>query len=117
MKNLKILVAEDNDSNFLLIKKIFTKNHLTRAITGVEAVEKAKTQTFDVILMDMRMPVMNGLQATSLIREFDHITPIIALTANAFDSDKDAALAAGCNYFMTKPIKKRELMELLLTLC
>lgn len=117
MKNLKILVAEDNDSNFLLIKKIFTKNHLTRAITGVEAVEKAKTQTFDAILMDMRMPVMNGLQATSLIREFDHITPIIALTANAFDSDKDAALAAGCNYFMTKPIKKRELMELLLTLC
>ncbi len=63
--------------------------------------------------MDMRMPVMNGLEATSLIREFNQTTPIIALTANAFDSDRENALAAGCNHFMTKPVKKRELVDLL----
>ena len=65
----------------------------------------------DIVLSDMRMfPVMNGLEATSLIREFNQITPIIALTANAFDSDRENALAAGCNHFMTKPVKKRELI-------
>lgn len=116
-KELNILVAEDNDSNFLLIKTILKENNLTRAITGLEAVEKAKIQTFDIILMDMRMPVMDGLEATTLIRKFDTTTPIVALTANAFDSDKDKAFAVGCNYFMTKPIKREELLELLSRHC
>ena len=113
IKNLNILIAEDNDSNYLLIKKLLKDNQLTRAITGVEAIEKIKAQTFDIVFMDMRMPVMNGLEATSLIREFNQTTPIIALTANTFDSDRENALAAGCNHFMTKPVKKRELMDLL----
>lgn len=113
IKDLNILIAEDNDSNYLLIKKLLKGNQLTRAITGVEAIEKIKAQTFDIVFMDMRMPVMNGLEATSLIREFNQITPIVALTANAFDSDRENALAAGCNHFMTKPVKKRELMDLL----
>ena len=113
IKDLNILIAEDNDSNYLLIKKLLKDNQLTRVITGVEAIEKIKAQTFDIVFMDMRMPVMNGLEATSLIREFNQITPIIALTANAFDSDRENALAAGCNHFMTKPVKKRELMDLL----
>lgn len=106
IKDLNILIAEDNDSNYLLIKKLLKDNQLTRAITGVEAIEKIKAQTFDIVFMDMRMPVMNGLEATSLIREFNQTTPIIALTANAFDSDRENALAAGCNHFMTKPVKK-----------
>lgn len=113
IKDLNILIAEDNDSNYLLIKKLLKDNQLTRTITGVEAIEKIKAQTFDIIFMDMRMPVMNGLEATSLIREFNQTTPIIALTANAFDSDRENALAAGCNHFMTKPVKKRELVDLL----
>jgi len=113
IKDLNILIAEDNDSNYLLIKKLLKDNQLTRTITGVEAIEKIKAQTFDIVFMDMRMPVMNGLEATSLIREFNQTTPIIALTANAFDSDRENALAAGCNHFMTKPVKKRELMDLL----
>ena len=113
IKDLNILIAEDNDSNYLLIKKLLKDNQLTRAITGVEAIEKIKAQTFDIVFMDMRMPVMNGLEATSLIREFNQTTPIIALTANAFDSNRENALAAGCNHFMTKPVKKRELMDLL----
>lgn len=113
IKDLNILIAEDNDSNYLLIKKLLKDNQLTRTITGVEAIEKIKAQTFDIVFMDIRMPVMNGLEATSLIREFNQTTPIIALTANAFDSDRENALAAGCNHFMTKPVKKRELMDLL----
>ncbi|MEG1700480.1 MAG: response regulator [Alistipes sp.] len=113
VRNLNILVAEDNDSNFLLLKSILKENHLTRALTGAEAVEKGKTQSFDVIFMDLKMPIMDGLTATTLIRKFDLTTPIIALTANAFHKDKAAALAAGCNYFMTKPIKKHELHEFL----
>lgn len=80
IKDLNILIAEDNDSNYLLIKKLLKDNQLTRAITGVEAIEKIKAQTFDIVFMDMRMPVMNGLEATSLIREFNQTTPIIALT-------------------------------------
>lgn len=111
--DLDILVAEDNDSNFRLIGNLLRNNRLVRAITGAEAVEQARTQAFDLILMDIRMPVMDGLQATALIREFDPEIPIIALTANAFDSDKDNALTAGCSYFMTKPVKKRELIQLL----
>ena len=93
--------------------KVQKKINVTGAITGVEAIEKIKAQTFDIVFMDMRMPVMNGLEATSLIREFNQTTPIIALTANAFDSDRENALAAGCNHFMTKPVKKRELTDLL----
>lgn len=117
IKNLNVLVAEDNDSNFLLINHLLKDNRLTRAITGAEAVEVVRSQMFDVIFMDMRMPVMSGLEATSIIRGFNRATPIIALTANAFDSDKEAALAVGCNYFMTKPLKKNELLEVLSKLC
>lgn len=110
---LNILVAEDNDSNFQLVKKILKDNDLDRAITGAEALEKARNNSYDLIFMDMRMPVMDGLEAAFLIRQFDENIPIIALTANAFDSDKEAALAVGCNHFMTKPLKKKELMKLL----
>lgn len=110
---LNILVAEDIDSNFQLVKKILKDNDLDRAITGAEALEKARNNSYDLIFMDMRMPVMDGLEATFLIRQFDENIPIIALTANAFDSDKEAAFAVGCNYFMTKPLKKKELMKLL----
>lgn len=113
LNDLNILVAEDNDSNFRLIREILKGSDLTRAITGVEAIEQAKRQSFDIIFMDMRMPVMGGLEATARIREFNDTIPIIALTANAFDSDREAALVAGCNHFMTKPLKREELMEVL----
>jgi len=111
--SLNILVAEDNDSNFRLVKNILKDNELDRAVNGAEAVEKARDNSYDLIFMDMRMPVMDGLEATFQIRMFDEIIPIIALTANAFDSDKEAALAVGCNHFMTKPLKKKDLMKLL----
>lgn len=117
IKGLNILVAEDNDSNYLLIKNMLKDTQLTRATTGAEAVEYAEKQNFDVIFMDMSMPIMDGLEATIRIRLFNQDIPIVALTANAFDSDKDNAMAAGCTHFMTKPLNKQKIIELLSLIC
>lgn len=86
---------------------------MTRTKTGKEAVELASIHYYDVILMDMKMPVMGGIEATQKIHELDKDTLIIAVTANAFDSDRTEALAAGYNAFVTKPVKKKELENLL----
>lgn len=110
----KILIVEDIESNFKLLFAMLHKHfELIWAVNGVEAVEKAKTEFFNLILMDMKMPLMNGLEATSKIREFDQVTPVVALTAHAFDSDKEAALVAGCNDYLVKPVNKRLLFEAL----
>mgnify|MGYP000138664003 FL=1 len=111
-KELKILIAEDNDSNYTLVQHILNNYNLTHVQNGVEAVNKVRDEDFDLILMDMKMPVMGGLEATRKIREFNQKIPIIALTANAFDSDRVSALDAGCNEFLAKPIKKSQLLEL-----
>lgn len=108
-----ILVAEDIDSNYMLVNAILKDYDLTRACTGKEAVEFASNFRYDAILMDLKMPVMDGIEATMKIRQFDKITPIIAVTANAFDSDKVEAMEAGCNAFVTKPLKKKDLEEVL----
>ena len=101
----KILVAEDNDSNYILMSYILKKYYAyDRAKNGQEAVEKVKTGDFDMVLMDIKMPIMDGLQATAAIREINAEIPIIALTANAFDSDRVAAMDAGCNDFLSKPV-------------
>ena len=107
-----VLVAEDNDSNYALVLHILKDYDLTRAINGVEAVEKVRNGNYDLVLMDLKMPVMGGLEATRKIREFNTEIPIIALTANAFDSDRTNAMEAGCNEFLTKPVKKKQLLEL-----
>lgn len=108
-----ILVAEDIDSNYMLVNAILKDYDLTRACTGKEAVEFASNFRYDAILMDLKMPVMDGIEATKRIRQFDKITPIVAVTANAFDSDKVEAMEAGCNAFVTKPLKKKDLEEVL----
>ena len=109
-----ILVAEDNDSNYFLVYAILKKyTTIIRAINGVEAVEKAKTGSADLILMDIKMPVMDGLDATTEIRKFNPEIPIIALTANAFDSDRERALGVGCNDFLTKPLRKSDLIAII----
>lgn len=108
---MNILIAEDNESNYLLLKHILKEHSLTLAINGAEAVTKAHENQYNVILMDIKMPVMGGLEATEKIRTFDTQTPIIAVTANAFDNDRIAALQAGCNAFIAKPIRKDELIS------
>ena len=101
----KVLIAEDNDSNYMLMTYIL-KNHyeVIRALNGQEAVDMVDTVKPDVILMDMKMPVLNGLEATRKIKESHPSLPIIALTANAFDTDQETAKEAGCDEFLTKPI-------------
>ena len=111
-KELKILIAEDNDSNYSLVQHILKNYHLTHVQNGAEAVNKVREEEFDLVLMDMKMPVMGGLEATRKIREFNNRIPIIALTANAFDADRISALDAGCNEFLAKPLKKSQLLEL-----
>lgn len=109
-----ILIAEDIDSNYLLVSSILQKEYrLVRVFDGAKAVEAMKNHSFDVVLMDMKMPLMNGLEATAQIRKFDTDTPIIALTAHAFDSDRRAALAAGCNEYVVKPINRKQLFDTL----
>ena len=111
-KELKILVAEDNDSNYLLVRRILKDYNLTRVENGADAIRKVLDEKFDLIFMDLKMPIMGGLEATRKIREFNTRIPIIALTANAFDSDRVSAIEAGCNAFLTKPVKKNQLLEI-----
>ncbi|MGL5682193.1 MAG: ATP-binding protein [Marinifilaceae bacterium] len=112
-KQLKILIAEDNDSNYLLMQIYLKQHNLTRAVNGQEAIEKVLDNAYDVVLMDLTMPIMNGLEATSKIRTFNKTIPIYAITANAFDSDKQLAIDAGCTGFLSKPVKKVDIDNLL----
>lgn len=110
---LRILVAEDNYSNYLLVQSILKDYDLTHVGNGAEAVNKIREEEFDYILMDMKMPVLNGLEAVRKIREFNKDVIIVALTANAFDSDRADALEAGCNEFLAKPLNKQQLLAIL----
>lgn len=113
-----ILVAEDIQSNFVLIFALLKKHFdLVNAKNGKEAVEAVRNQHFDLVLMDMKMPVMDGLTATSEIRKFNEEIPIIALTAHAFDSDQQIALETGCNEYLVKPINRAKLMAVLRKYC
>lgn len=108
----KILVAEDNDSNFVLMSYILKKYYqFERAKNGQEAVEKADNGGYDIILMDIKMPIMDGLEATKAIKEKHPDLPIVALTANAFDSDRQLAIEAGCDDFLSKPVSSEACLE------
>ncbi|MEP2718848.1 response regulator [Pseudophaeobacter sp.] len=112
----EILLAEDNKTNRLLVRKYLDGLglHLREAHNGREAVTLCQQTPPDIILMDMSMPELDGLAATREIRALDTEQPvIIALTANAFDSDREACLAAGMDYFLQKPISKSVLLQTL----
>ena len=110
----KILIAEDVESNFILVKNLIGKDYtLLWAKDGMEAVEMYKEYQPDLILMDIKMPRMNGLDATHIIRSYSKDIPIIALTAYAFETDKEKALDVGCNDFVTKPISEESLVRVL----
>lgn len=110
----RVLVVEDMQSNFLLVSTILKNRcQLLHAPNGQEAVEIVRTQPVDLVLMDMKMPVMDGRTATSEIRKFNSEIPIIALTAHAFDADRVAALKSGCDDYLVKPINGAKLMQTL----
>ncbi len=112
-KNMKtILVAEDEDSNYELVKIVLQKRYkLLRAHNGIEAVMINEDEHPDLILMDIRMPEMNGLDATRIIKEVNNDTPVIALSAYAFEENIREAKVAGCDEFMAKPFKVENLIE------
>ena len=117
-KRKTILVAEDISSNYLLVSAMLGKQyHLLHAVNGREALELLKTHPVDLILMDMKMPEMDGLTATKEIRKFNATIPIIALSAYAFESDKLAALEAGCNDYLVKPVDRVKLESVLRDYC
>lgn len=104
-----ILIAEDNDSNYILMTYILKKAYqFLRAKNGQEAVEMADKGGIDLILMDMKMPVMDGVEATKKIKENHPDLPIVALTANAFESDRQTMLDAGCDEFLSKPVSSEK---------
>ena len=110
----KILVAEDVDSNFVLVKNMIGKEYtLLWAKDGFEAVEMYKRYQPDLILMDIKMPRMDGLEATRIIRSYSKEIPVIALTAYAFETDKEQAFEAGCTDFVTKPVSREALEKAL----
>lgn len=107
-----VLVAEDILSNYLLVKALLKDRYnLIHALNGQEAIDVVSSQPVDIVLMDMKMPVLGGLESTAKIREFNSTLPIIALTAHAFESDRVAAIEAGCNDYLVKPIDKNLLIS------
>jgi CheY-like chemotaxis protein len=120
MPGVRILLAEDGHDNQRLIKRLLTNagTVVTLAIDGHSAVEKALSaesggHAFDVILMDMQMPTMDGYRATRNPRAADYTVPIIALTANAMNDDHMKCLAAGCDDFAGKPVDSAWMFEVI----
>jgi len=114
--NIKILIAEDDIASFLYLKTILREipSNIIHVKTGLEAVRVCKENSdIDLVLMDIKMPDMNGLEATRLIRESNTTLPIIAQTAYAMAGDKEEALKSGFNEYLTKPIVQKELIRLL----
>jgi CheY-like chemotaxis protein len=110
-------LAEDNHVNQMLAVRLLEKrgHHVQVAGDGLEALEKLKTADFDLVLMDVQMPVMGGFEATAAVREMEKGTgkhiPILALTAHAVTGDRERCLAAGMDGYVAKPIHPKELFE------
>jgi hypothetical protein len=116
IKNLKILIVEDDEVSHDLLALELRKisKELLHANTGVEAIEACKNNPdIDLILMDIRIPVLDGYEASRQIRKFNNEVVIVAQTAFALVGDREEAIKSGCNDYISKPIKKAELYELL----
>jgi len=114
-KNKRILVAEDEELNWFFIREMLRKTgaEVVRAKTGIEVIDLTQESAPDLILMDLKMPEMDGIEATRKIRTFNQQIPIIAQTAFVMAEEKEESLYAGCNHFVTKPLDRTILMELI----
>ncbi len=113
LENVRILLAEDSEDNETLIRMYLSKEgaKITYVRNGLEAIEAVKAQEFDVILMDIQMPLLDGLEATRQIRQNGFKSSIIALTGQALRDDAEKSLKAGCDSHLTKPVRKESLIE------
>lgn len=113
----RILVAEDNAINQLIMQELIAPSgaEITMVDDGQQAVEAVRAQKFDIVFMDMQMPVMGGLEATARIRESvsSQDLPIVAVTANAMKEDREKGMAVGMNDYITKPLEPQRLLEIL----
>lgn len=117
-KNVIVLVAEDDELNYMYLAAVLKSLNyqFIHVLNGQEAVDQCKQNSeISIVLMDIKMPVMSGTEATKLIREFRPNLPIIATTAYSYIDDKRCFLEAGCNDYITKPIRKKELLSLIKT--
>jgi len=117
----KILLVEDNEMNRDMLSRRLARRgyEVVVAVDGAEGLEKAFSESPDLILMDMSLPVIDGWEATRQIRqreEAGHRLPVIALTAHAMAGDREKALGAGCDDYDTKPIELTRLLEKIETL-
>lgn len=108
-RQLRILAAEDSRINATLLEGLLEGHDLTLVGNGREAIDQMETGSFDVVLMDVRMPIMDGLEATRRIRTQDNVTPIIAMTAQALPQDEAECREAGMTGYLTKPLSSRDL--------
>ena len=113
--NKRILVVEDDDDNRRIMRDLLINSgfDVIEAVSGDEGVAKAHTESPDLILMDVELPVMDGLEATRRIKAdmgISHI-PLIVVTSYAMKSDQDVAVAAGCDAYFAKPISPRKLLS------
>jgi PAS domain S-box-containing protein len=113
--NKKILVAEDEELNWLFVKEMLRQTGATihRARNGNEVVEQTRKLSPDAILMDIKMPGLSGIDAARKIRSFNDRVPIIAQTAFVMAEEKEESIRAGCNHFVTKPLDRTTIMELI----
>jgi CheY-like chemotaxis protein len=108
-----ILIAEDVESNFLYLKAVLSKLNATIywAKNGIEAVEICENNSIDLVFMDLQMPEMNGYEATEILKKKFPNLPIVAQTAFAMSDDREKALDAGCDDYLAKPIKSKDLLS------
>ncbi len=113
-ENYKILVAEDNEANQTLIKRILEKEGFVVEIVsnGQEVIEVLEGEQYELILMDMQMPMMDGYETTRVLRGKGNEVPIVALTAHTMRGDEEKTLEAGCNGYLGKPVKRDELLRI-----
>ncbi|MFO7882736.1 MAG: response regulator [Kosmotogaceae bacterium] len=116
-KNIRILVVEDNEPNQLLIKKILERAGIIVDVSfnGKEAIQMILENEYDLVIMDIQMPVVDGYEATRKIRKMGNDIPIIALTAHTMQGDEKKSLESGCNAYLGKPIKQKELLDIVRT--
>ncbi len=120
---LRILIADDHEANRRLAEKILEKrgHESSQALNGREVLDRLQTESFDLILMDIQMPELDGFQTTAMLREREASTgthtPVVALTAHAMKGDREKCLEAGMDAYLSKPLRARELVSLVEKLC